>query len=72
MRFVALHILLILGVKVLCVIVVIQVQVVCLICPPSALGLWVYILGECMALWGESNEPSIQHQVCIFRQCVDS
>ena len=25
-----------------------------------------------MALWGEPNEPSIQNQVYIFRQCVDS
>ena len=25
-----------------------------------------------MALWGEPNEPSIQHQVYIFMQCVDS
>ena len=23
-----------------------------------------------MALWGEPNEPSIQHQVYIFRQCA--
>ena len=29
-------------------------------------------LGECMALWGEPNKPSIQHQVYIFRHCVDS
>ena len=29
-------------------------------------------LGECMALCGKSNEPSIQHQVYIFRQCIDS
>ena len=34
---------------------------------------YMYIkLGECMALWGEPNEPSIQHQVYIFMQCVDS
>ena len=32
----------------------------------------LYKLGECMALWGEPNEPSIQHQLYIFRQCVDS
>ena len=31
----------------------------------------VYELGECMALWGEPNEPSIQDQVYIFMQCVD-
>ena len=31
-----------------------------------------HTLGECMALWGEPNEPSIQHQVYIFMQCVDS
>ena len=29
-------------------------------------------LGECMVLWGEPHEPSIQHQVYIFRQYVDS
>ena len=29
-------------------------------------------IGECMALWGEPNEPSIQHKVYIFMQCVDS
>ena len=23
--------------------------------------IYVIILGECMALWGEPNEPSIQH-----------
>ena len=28
-------------------------------------------LGECMELWGEPNEPGIQHQVYIFMQCVD-
>ena len=32
----------------------------------------LYKLGECMVLWGEPNEPSIQHQLYIFRQCVDS
>ena len=32
----------------------------------------VYILGECMALWGEPNELSIQHHVYIFMQYVDS
>ena len=30
------------------------------------------ILGECMVLRGEPNEPSIQHQGYIFMQCVDS
>ena len=30
------------------------------------------ILGECMALWGEPNELSIQHYVHIFMQYVDS
>ena len=30
------------------------------------------LLGECMALWGEPNEPSIQHHVYIFMQYVDS
>ena len=25
-----------------------------------------------MALWAEPNEPSMQHQLYIFRQCVDS
>ena len=29
-------------------------------------------LGECMVLWGEPNEPSIQRHVYIFMQCVDS
>ena len=28
------------------------------------------ILGECMALWGEPNEYSIQCHVCIFMHCV--
>ena len=33
----------------------------------------VYILlGECIALWGEPNELSIQHRVYIFMQYVDS
>ena len=32
----------------------------------------VITLGECMALWGEPNEPSIQRKVYIFMQCVDS
>ena len=32
----------------------------------------VEILGECMALWGEPNELSIQHHVYIFMQYVDS
>ena len=30
------------------------------------------ILGECIALWGELNELSIQHRVHIFMQYVDS
>ena len=30
------------------------------------------LLGECIALWGEPNEPSIQHHVYIFMQYVDS
>ena len=29
-------------------------------------------LGECMALWGEPNELSIQHHVYIFMQHVDN
>ena len=29
-------------------------------------------LGECIALWGEPNELSIQHHVYIFIQYVDS
>ena len=32
----------------------------------------VYTLGECIALWGEPNELSIQHHVYIFIQYVDS
>ena len=44
MRFKALHVALILGVKV--VIVVTKAQVVWLICQPSALGLGVYISGR--------------------------
>ena len=30
------------------------------------------ILGECIALWGEPNELSMQHHVYIFMQYVDS
>ena len=30
------------------------------------------LLGECIALWGELNELSIQYCVCIFMQYVDS
>ena len=30
------------------------------------------ILGECIALWGEPYELSIQHRVYIFMQYVDS
>ena len=30
------------------------------------------ILGECIALWDEPNELSIQHRVYIFMQYVDS
>ena len=30
------------------------------------------ILGECIALWDEPNELSIQHHVYIFIQYVDS
>ena len=26
------------------------------------------LLGECMALWGEPNEPSIQHYIYIIMQ----
>ena len=29
-------------------------------------------LGECIALWGEPNELSIQHHIYIFMQYVDS
>ena len=36
------------------------------------IAMYVYKLGECMALWGKPNEPSIQHQGYIFMQCVDS
>ena len=32
----------------------------------------VVLLGECIALWGEPNELSIQHRVYIFMQYVDS
>ena len=32
----------------------------------------ILLLGECMALWGEPNEFSIQHHVYIFMQYVDS
>ena len=46
MRFVALLISLILGVKVLHLIVVTQAQVLCLICTPEARGLRVYISGQ--------------------------
>ena len=35
-------------------------------------SLYVLQLGECMALWGEPNELSIQHCVHIFMQYVDS
>ena len=31
-----------------------------------------YTVGVSMALWGERNEPSIQHIVYIFMQHVDS
>ena len=30
------------------------------------------ILGECIALWGEPNELSIQYRIYIFMQYVDS
>ena len=30
------------------------------------------ILGECIALWGEPNELSIQYRIYIFIQYVDS
>ena len=30
------------------------------------------IIGECIALWGEPNELSIQHCAYIFMKCVDS
>ena len=33
---------------------------------------FLYILGECIALWGKPNELSIQHRVYIFMQYVDS
>ena len=29
------------------------------------------ILGDCMTMWGQPNEPSIQHHVYIFMQYVD-
>ena len=32
----------------------------------------VIILGECIALWGEPNELSIQYRIYIFMQYVDS
>ena len=32
----------------------------------------LYTLGECMALWGEPNELSIQHRVYILMQYADS
>ena len=37
----------------------------------DSLAYFSHRLGECMALWGEPNEPSIQHQVYIFMQCID-
>ena len=33
---------------------------------------YLYILGECIALWGEPNELSIQYRIYIFIQYVDS
>ena len=32
----------------------------------------VSTLGECIALWGEPNELSIQYRIYIFMQYVDS
>ena len=32
----------------------------------------LYTLGECIALWGEPNELSIQYRIYIFIQYVDS
>ena len=37
-----------------------------------ALTSCVLKLGECMALWGEPNEFSIQHRVYIFMKYVAS
>ena len=34
-------------------------------------AIYITLLGECIALWGKPNEPSIQHYVYIFMQCVD-
>ena len=31
-----------------------------------------YTIGECMALRGKPNEPSVQQLVYIVMQCVDS
>ena len=28
------------------------------------------LLGECIALWGQPNEPNIQYHIYIFTQCV--
>ena len=33
---------------------------------------FLIILGECIALWDEPNELSIQHRGYIFMQYVDS
>ena len=33
--------------------------------------IYVLLLGECIALWDEPNELSIQHHVYIFMQYVD-
>ena len=30
------------------------------------------ILGDCVVLWGQPNEPSIQHHVYFFMQYVDT
>ena len=39
----------------------------------SLLGLLsLILLGECIALWGEPNELSIQSHIYIFIQYVDS
>ena len=38
----------------------------------TAVHYTVYIISECIALWDEPNELSIQHDVYIFIQYIDS
>ena len=41
-------------------------------CTISLFYYMLILLGECIALWGEPNELSIQYHVYIFMQYVDS